>query len=564
MSVLTWLRGVCGIAAVLALSAGGMGQTARFVDVAANCGPEFRHSSPLSEQRHIHLTMGSGVGWIDYDRDSWPDVYFGQGRPWSGSEGESRVGPVDQLFCQRGGLFIDITDASRIQNAEYAMGVAVGDFDNDGFPDLFVSNFGQNLLLQNNGDGTFTDRTADAGVGQTGYGAGCTWVDLDGDGCLDLYVADYVHIDRSDYTVCEEEGAGRRLAIACPPWSYPPEPDRVYRNPGEGRFEDVTADWGFGAAPPGPGLGVAAADFDGDGDQDVYVANDATPNMLWINNGGRSFTESGLISGTALNRSGQREAGMGVAVGDVDGDGRFDLFVTNYFAESNTLYRNLGSALFTDVTDEIGLAAPSRTRLGFGTVLFDVDNDSSLDLFVANGHVHDRLMELGRDIPYGQPAQLLLKKGRRFTDVSGTAGAYFLSPRVGRGCAAADFNHDGKPDLVVQHLNGPAALLENRTVTENPSVAIELIGTRSSRDAIGAVVEVATSQGILTRLREGSTSYLSSNEGVLHVGLGQARDIASITVRWPGGRHEVWRDIEFETGTVIRLREGSGAASSES
>lgn len=550
------MRPACRLIAALMLVSGGFGRAGEFADVASKVGLDFRHSSPLTEQRHIHLTMGSGVGWIDYDRDGRPDLYFAQGRRWDADA--SLTPPSDSLYQQRDGRFLDVTDAARVRNLEYAMGVAVGDFDNDGFPDLFVSSFGRNLLLQNNGDGTFTDRTDFAGLGDTGYGASCTWVDLDADGCLDLYLANYVLIDRADYTLCEEEYAGRKLPIPCPPWSYPGEADVVYRSDGHGRFSDVSEAWGFRAAQPSPGLGVAAADLDGDGDQDIYVANDAAPNFLWINEAPGVFIESAFLSGTALNRSGQREAGMGVAVGDGDGDGRFDLFVTNYFAETNTWYRNHAGGLFLDVTDEFGLAAPSRTRLGFGTVLLDVDNDADLDLFVANGHVHDRLQELGRDVPYAQSDQLLMQRGGRFHDDSSSAGMYFQTAHVGRGCAAADYNRDGLIDVVVQNLNEPAVLLENRSDTPYRSIAIELIGTLSSRDAIGAVAEVTMAQGTVTRLREGSTSYLSTNEGVLHVGLRDADVVEAVSVHWPSGRHEVWRNIDLPRG-ILRLREGSGA-----
>ena len=526
-----------------------------FEDVTDAVGIGFRHVSPLSESRHIHLTMGSGVAWSDFDRDGWPDLYFGQGREWSPrSPGPGAPVPTDALYRNAAGKFLDVTDSARIANAEYAMGLAVGDIDNDGFPDIYVSNFGPNRLFRNNGDGTFDEV---AGVDHPGYGASCTFADTDGDGDFDLYVVNYVQIDRANYRVCSETYRGNTLHIACPPWQYQPEPDVLYRNNGDGSFTDISQEAGLRDFDPKAGLGVVACDLDTDGDLDFYVANDSDPNFLLVNDGIGRFTEIGLISGTALNRHGMREAGMGVAVGDVDGDGRFDLFKTNFYGETNTLYRNLAPGLYLDVTEDIGLAAPSRTRLGFGTLMIDADNDTWLDLFVANGHIHDRLPELGRDHPFRQRPQLMWNRGgKRFEDASDSAGDYFQGAYVGRGCAAADYDRDGRIDVAVQHLNGPAALLQNTTNSDNHALCLELIGTHGSRDAIGARVEVEIDERRVVRLREGSTSYLSCSEGRLLVGIGAARSARRVTVRWPGGRGEVWENVPAY-GTR-RLIEGTG------
>ena len=526
----------------------------RFEDATAAAKIAFEHRSPLSEERHVHLTMGSGVAWIDFDRDGRPDVYFAQGSDWPPTSRES-----SRLHRNRGdGTFADVTEAAGLVDPFYAMGLAAGDYDGDGFADLYVSGFGMNRCYRNNGDGTFADVAQALQVDHAGYGSSCTWGDIDGDGLLDLFVVNYLAIDPQKYPLCSRDVDGRRLYFACHPQRVSPQYDVLYRNEGDGTFADVTESAGLRRDPARQGLGIAAADLDGDGDLDFYVANDTVPNQLWENQGTGTFADAGFLSNTALNRHGVAEAGMGVAVGDVNGDGRFDLFVTNYYAETNTLYRNEGGLGFLDVTDEMGLAAPSRLRLGFGTSLADFENDGWLDLFVANGHVHDRLKLFGRDEPYAQPAQLFRnERGRRFADVSSQAGEYFGREVVGRGSAAADYDGDGRIDLAVQHLNSPAALLRNTTEPAGSALRIELVGVESNRDGIGAVVEVQAAGRVLTRLRPGSTSYLSCDEARLTIGVGDAEVAERVTVTWPSGRREAWD--ELSTGRVHCLVEGTGS-----
>lgn len=531
--------------------------TIRFEDVAAEVGVRFMHVSPFTDERHLHLTMGSGVAWLDFDRDGWPDLYLGQGRGWAGPDREPDDGrPFDRMFQNRAETFRDVTTACGIVEAEYTMGLAVGDYDHDGFPDLYVTNFGPNRLFHNNGDGTFREVTAESGTGDAGYGSSCTWTDIDGDGVLDLYVVNYLEIDRRDYTLCSQTYRGRVVKIHCPPRKYPWQQDVLYRGLGDGRFANATRDAGIDPGGRQPGLGVVTGDFDDDGDLDLYVANDTTANLLWTNDGRGRFVDTGLVSGTALNRFGEPEAGMGVAAGDVDGDGRIDLFVTNYYAETNTLYRHEGGGLFFDATDELGLGAPSRTRLGFGTLLADFDNDGRLDVFIANGHLNDRLEEIGQDVPFRQRAQLMWNSGRRFEDVSSTSGGYFLRELLGRGCAAADFDRDGRLDVAVQHLNGEAALLRNNSAAAGRALSLELIGTRGSRDAIGARVELELPAAQLVRQRDGGTSYLSCSEGRLVIGIGDEPRATVVRVRWPGGGVETWRDVPAET--TVWLVEGEG------
>lgn len=547
--------------AVLALACALQGAAAAdelidFHEAGPERGIDFRHFSPQSEQRHLHLTMGSGVAWIDFDRDGASDLYFSQGAEWTGVLVPAS-GPTDRLFRQVQGTFRDVTGPSCVVDRAYGMGLAVGDMNLDGFPDLYVSNFGPNQCYVNNGDGTFTQCAGESGLDNAGYAASCTWFDADADGDLDLFVVNYVDVAPTRYKTCiEESSQGVKLSIGCPPRDYDGVFARFFRNLGNGRFEDQSRQSGIQEVVPAQGLGVVAADLDDDGDQDIYVANDSVPNHQWMNEGQGKFIESALIAGTALNRFGRREAGMGVDVGDADGDGLPDLFVTNFQEETNTLYRNEGAGLFTDITDTVGLGAPSRAKLGFGTNFLDADNDGDLDLFIANGHIHDRLKELGRNTPYEQPAQLMLNEGKRFRDASDTSGDYFSRPELGRGSALCDFDRDGRIDMVINNLDRPAALLHNHSTTLGQAMLLRLVGTTGNRDGIGAKLQVDVEGKMLTRLRKGSSSYLSCDDEVIHVGIGNAAK-ADVVVYWPSGLRESWPALPV--GNVQYLVEGRGA-----
>ncbi len=565
---------VCLLSSLLSIagfSGVGWGQESqiRFNDVAEAAGIRFQHHSPLSPERHIHLFMGSGLAWTDYDRDGRPDLFFCQGRAWNKNDNDTQHKPTrsNQLFRNlRDGTFTDVTQAAGFADVRYSMGVAVGDYDNDGFSDLYVSNFGRNAFYRNNGDGTFTEQAAKLGLDDERYGASCTWADIDGDGNLDLFVVNYLKIDRNNYPLCHHKEAGLKLAASCHPRYLPAEFDILYHNEGDGRFTDVSQQSGLRKGQARQGLGIIAADLDGDNDVDFYVANDSVPNQLWVNQGDGTFRDRGILSGTAVNRTGRWEAGMGVVAGDVDGDGRFDLFVTNYFRETNTLYRNEGANFFLDVTDEVGLAAPSRLVLSFGTSLLDADNDGWLDLFVANGHVQDRFERFGRNEPFAQLPQFFRNdRGRRFQEVSRKVGDYFRRKVVGRGSAAADFDRDGRCDLAVLHLNGAAALLRNESESIGKSLQVQLVGISSNRDAIGAVVEVTVGKRRLLRSRIGSSSYLSCDEGPLLIGIGESRTVDRLSVRWPSGRREHWPAVPADGPAVpadgpLRLIEGTGVA----
>lgn len=536
-----------------------------FRDVASATGLIFRHVSQISPERHLHLFMGSGLAWGDFDRDGTLDLIFCQGDP----DPQVRPGGVPSLSLWRGPAdphrsFVESSASAGFQGTSYANGVTIGDYDGDGFADVYVTGMLTAALYHNEGDGTFTDRTAAAGIVPVGFSTGCCWSDLDQDGLLDLVSVRYIALDPDRYPLCRIDYQGRQIAISCNPKRLAGSANSLYRNEGDGRFIEVSAASGFTLPIPLQSLGCVAADLDDDGRSEVYIANDTSPNELWRNVGAGALEleEQGLISGVAANRYGAPEAGMGIAVGDVDGDLRLDLYVTNFFDETNTLYRNEGDLLFLDLTEEYGLAAPSRRRLGFGTTLADFDNDGWLDLFVGNGHVQDQLPQVGRpDETLAQYSQLLRNRdGKRFHDVSDQAGEFFSSPTVARGSAAGDFDADGRIDLAVLRLNDRAALLRNESETSS-WLAVDLVGTTSNRDAIGAAVFVEAGGRTWRRDRLSSSSYLSCDSPRLQFGLGSAKSINSIVIRWPTGQSEQFAPPSIDS--IARLREGAGRPVSE-
>ncbi len=535
----------------------------RFENVAEVSGLQFRHHSPLTEERHTHLVYGSGLAWLDFDNDGWPDLYCCQGaayvvgEPADGNPLADR--PSNLLFRNRqNGSFVDVTQAAGLLDRRYSMAMAAADYDNDGFVDLCVTAYEENVLYHNNGDGTFDQVELPQQMHAGRLSTGCAWADVDADGNLDLFVANYARLGPDDYPVCEHTEAGKTLHIVCHPHQLEAMPDLLFQNCGDGRFADISAEAGITVGEALTGLGAVAADLDQDGDIDIYVANDARPNHLWENQGDGSFVDVGQMSGTALNRHGAREAGMGIAIGDIDRDGRFDFLVTNFYNETNTLYRNEGAFFFSDVTDEMGLGAPSRPRLSFGPCFVDFDNDGWLDLLTVNGHVHDRLHELNRNEPFAQSPQIFQNEGgRRFREVSTGSGRFFSEPRVGRGVAVADYDRDGDADVAVNHLNGPAALLRNDTPDGGGWLQFELIGTRSNRDGVGAVITIDLGQQAMVRCRQASTSYFSCDEGRLLVGVGNAEQLKRVSIRWPSGREECWEDVPINT--YCRFVEGAGS-----
>lgn len=527
----------------------------QFSDVFSDVGGRFCHQSPATKSRHIHLTMGSGVGCIDYDNDGWVDLYFGQGCSWEGTFRAANK-KQDTLLRNNSGKLIDVTSLAGISNPWYATGLSCFDADNDGFDDLFLSNFGQSLYFHNCGDGCFSPGVSPIVV-EDCYNASCTGTDANGDGYIDIYVTRYVSVSENEYPICIDEST--QLGIVCPPHRFDALWDVLLMSNGDGTFADKSDDSGLHSVDASPGLAVVTSDFDEDGDLDIYVANDAVPNHLWLNDGVGHFTEDGMLKGVALNGNGLRQAGMGIAVGDATSDGRPEIVVTNYFNETNTFYRSEGAGYFLDVTDEIGVGAPSRSRLGFGINFIDADGDSDLDLFIANGHIHDRLKELGRDIPYEQTAQLLTRQKGRFHDSSSDAGEIFQKAFLGRGSATLDFNHDFKTDIVMSNLAGAPLLLQNYTQQHGVVVKLKLIGRNCTRDSIGARIETLAPDGNrIVRFADGSSSYLSCSESMISIGLGHDQHTANVQVSWPNGITQSW--VNLKAGQEWGLIEGISSA----
>ncbi len=529
---------------------------ASFVDDAEAAGLRFIFDNGKSPRRQLPETTSGGVGVIDFDGDGWLDVYLVQGGAFPPDP--ERPGPGDRLYRnRRDGTFEDATESSGIAGMPrgYGHGLAVGDVDNDGDADLLVTRWRSYALYRNRGDGTFEDATEDAGLGgDRDWPTSAAFADLDNDGDLDLYVAHYVAWDARNPKLCPDaadaSGAPGRLGY-CMPHTLAASPDHLFRNDG-GRFVDVTTEAGL-VDRDGRGLGVVAADVDDDGRVDLFVANDTTANYLLMNRGGLRFEEAGLISGVACNADGAFQAGMGTAAGDLDGDGLLDLFVTNFYGESTTFYRNLGGGMFGDKSAQVGLAAPSRFLLGFGIATLDVNNDGRLDVATANGHVNDERPRF----PYAMPAQLMLGiGGGRLTDASKKSGAPWMIPRVGRGLASADLDNDGRVDLLLIAQDGPLAYFHNRT-DGGHRVTLGLTGTRSGRDAVGARVLVKAGGKRWVTARVGGGSFESASDSRLHVGLGPADRVEEIEVRWPSGQVDRFRDLAADTGHLLIEGESS-------
>jgi thioredoxin-like negative regulator of GroEL len=525
------------------------GQWPSFRDDAAAAGIAFVFDNGASEIHQLPEMASGGVGLLDYDGDGWLDIYVVQGGPFPPAPGPAPP-QGDRLFHNKGdGTFEDVTAATGVaaMRGGYGHGVAVGDVDNDGDPDLFVTRWRSYSLYRNNGDGTFEEATDRWGLGgDRDWPTSAAFADLDGDGDLDLYVCHYLIWDPANPMRCRSPSA--KGFISCDPHLFPALPDHFFRNDG-GRFVDVSAGSGL-VDNDGRGLGVLAADLDGDGKIDLFVANDGTANFLLRNLGGFRFEEVGHPSGVACNAAGGYQAGMGVACGDLDADGRLDLAVTNFYGESTTFFRSLGGGQFADQTAAVGLAAPSRYLLGFGVAFLDANADGRLDLLTVNGHVSDFRPQAA----YTMPAQLLLgDTGVRLVDASRRAGEPLQAPRLSRGLAVGDLDNDGKIDAVVVNQNDPLSYFHNVTSVGH-SVTLLLQGTSSNRDAVGARVKLEAGGRRQFATRYGGGSYLSSGDPRLHFGLGTAKWIEHLEVQWPSGR--VDRHHRLPADTAYLLREG--------
>jgi hypothetical protein len=519
-----------------------------FHDVARDAGLTVPHYDAADGRYRLVETMGSGVGLLDYDGDGWLDIFIAQGSPLPREPADHRY--AAQLYRNnRDGTFTDVARTAGVAFEGFGQGVAIGDYDGDGRPDLYVSGFGHGALYHNKGNGSFDDVTATAGVASPGWATSCAFADLDGDGDLDLYVVHYLANtvnQRGEPTVNCNALPG--TIGYCPPTAFAPEPDALFRNNGDGTFADVSQSSGIARAP-GNGLGLAIADFDDDGKLDIFVANDKTPNLLWHNLGRLEFEEVGLAWGVAFNESGLLRAGMGVAAGDYDGDGRADLLVTNFYEEGSTLYRNAAPGRFEVATARANLLVPSRSKLGFGTGFFDADADGRLDLFVANGHIND-VRPIG--IPHAMEPQLFWNMAQgRFCDVSTGAGASFAQLLLGRGAAFGDIDCDGDTDIIVTHLGRPPALLLNETAPRGKVLKLSLVGRAPGRTPIGARVTAQVGRLSLTRVVAGGTSYLSASDTQLLLGIGPAAQADRVVVRWPSGRVQSLTDVPAEIDLLL-------------
>ena len=520
-----------------------------FEDAAAPAGLAFSFDNGESSIHQIPEVSSGGVGLLDYDGDGWLDVYAVQGGPFPPPAQRARSG--DRLFRnRRDGTFEDVTERAGLSRLPggYGHGITVGDYDNDGRPDVFLTRWRSYLLLHNQGDGTFRDVTIPAGfAGDRDWPTSAAFADLDNDGDLDLYVCHYLKWDADQPRLCKDPARG--TAISCDPKSSDALADHVFRND-HGRFLDVTAQAGF-VDHDGRGFGVVAVDLDDDDRIDIFVANDMSANYLFHNLGGFHFEERGLLSGVACNAQGSNQAGMGTAAGDLDGDGRVDLAVTNFYNESTSLFQNLGGGQFADHTGLLGLALPTKTLLGFGVALLDLDDDGRLDLLSANGHVNDYRPE----IPYPMPLLLMLGgPGGRLTNATARAGDPFAALHIGRGLAAGDLDNDGRLDAIVVAHGEPLIYLHNQS-KGGRSITFQLEGGASNRDGVGARVEIEAAGRRQVAWRVGGGSFLSAADPRIHFGLGPAQRVDRVTVRWPSGTIDEWRG--FEASQRHLLREGA-------
>ncbi len=527
----------------------------RYIDVASSAGISFQHDNAASREKYLIETMGSGCGWIDYDQDGLLDLYLVNGA--STRLYTPKHALRSALYRNNGdGTFTDVTiNAGVPAEGLFGMGVAVGDYDNDGFPDLLVLGYERCILYHNNGDGTFTDVTNHAGVGNVGkWGSSAAWFDFDNDGLLDLVIANYVDWSPERNFWCGDKGPG--LRSYCHPDVYHGEPPTLYHNNGDGTFTDVSKRSGLGLKP-GNGLGVVTFDYDNDGWQDIFIANDHMPNYLFHNNRDGTFRELGYSAGVAVSIDGQFEAGMGTDAADTTGSGRIDLIVTHLDQQLARFYQNLGEGYFEDATFRSRISYATFHLSGFGTRFMDYDNDGARDLFMANGHVLDNIQRYHADTTYAEPKLMFRNIGHGiFQNVSEQLGSDFQLPRVSRGAAIGDFDNDGDLDILVSNNGQPPQLLRNDGGNANHWLEIFLIGTRSNRDAVGARVKVAAGDLLLYDQRKGGMSYQSAQDPRLHLGLGEHEKIEAIEIIWPSG--VVTKLANVKADQIISVKEGDG------
>ncbi len=525
-----------------------------FYDVTAQSGITFVHTDGSSGRHYLVETVTAGLGLFDYDNDGDLDIYFAQGAALPGRVFD--VTPTNELWRNDGGFhFTNVTRESKTGDPTYSMGCVMGDYNNDGFLDIYNSNFGDDVLYKNNGDGTFSDVTRSAGLGDPRLGAGALMADFNKDGALDIFVANYIICPLTEAATCTING----VSTYCDPstWDmYEPQQASLYFNHGDGTFRDVSQAANI-TMYSGRGMGVSMGDLDNDGDTDIYIANDVTENFLWQNQGDGTFSQEALFAGVAYDVHGHEQGSMGCDIGDYDGDGWFDIIVTSYQGQPNTLYHNLRDGSFEDVTIQAGVLPGSMMYVSWSCFFFDYDNDTDMDLFIANGHLQDNIEKIEPHTKYLEPNQLFRNNGDgTFTDISAEAGPGFQVELSTRGGAMGDMDNDGDLDIVLSNSRREPTILENVLNNGNHWINIKLKGTKSNRDGIGSRVEVKAAGKIQVNEVRAGSSYQSHYDLRLHFGLGKAERIESITVYWPSGQVDTLEAVPADR--FILIEEGSG------
>jgi hypothetical protein len=534
------------------------GLPVRFVEVTAQAGIDFQHNSGAFGGKYLPETLGPGCAFLDYDNDGWQDIILINGMDWPGHK--KRRTTLRLYHNNRNGTFTDVTKRAGLDIEMYGLGVAVGDFDNDGFPDLFISCVGQSRLFRNTGKGTFVDATEHCGLGnRRGFSTSALWFDYDRDGHLDLFVCNYVKWSPEQDVFCSLDAKHKSY---CTPEAYRGETSWLFHNRGNGTFEDVTAASGIFDSSS-KSLGVAMLDHELDGWIDLFVANDTQPNKLYQNMHDGRFQDVALKAGVAFSEDGKARAGMGVDVADYDNSGIPGLVVTNFDNEMLGFYRGTKGGIYIDQAPSSNIGRLSQRSLGFGCFFFDADLDGLLDLLVVNGHIDDTVRNVRADTSYAQPPHLFLNRGRDgFYDVAAEAGDDFARPKVGRGAAFGDFDNDGDPDVLITTNNGLAHLFRNDQLAGNRSIRLRLVGTKSNRDAIGASVRLYRGSESSSRMVKSGSSYLSQSELPVTFGMGK-RDIAErLVIHWPSGRTEEYKNLRagrrYECVEGKSIRESGG------